>query len=105
MFNLGWHELHIAAKAKLAGDAAGAGRAPRRKRPYDNRKRKELAVYKRKGDAFKNNGLSESRLIAILDQDACYCLSASKLPYVCVTPQVRGKHASASTLSSRLSLS
>ena len=73
--NFGWHQLHAAARARLARDVASAGKPARVKRAYDNSKRAAGAAYKRvqKRGKFLRNGASQARVRDILSKDRCSC--------------------------------
>lgn len=73
-FDFGWQKLHAAARARLAGDAAQAGRPEKKKRHYDNTKRAQASTYKRtsKRGKFIKNGLSPQRLVSVLATDPCH---------------------------------
>ena len=73
-FDFGWQKLHAAARARLAGDAAQAGKSEKKKRHYDNTKRAKASTYKRavKAGKFIKNGLSRQRLVSVLATDPCH---------------------------------
>lgn len=76
VLNFGWHSLHHAAKARFMSDTAAAGKPTQSKRHYNNSGRASRAEYARKGDTFKKNGKSSSRIISLFAQSECLCYFA-----------------------------
>ena len=76
VLNFGWHSLHHAAKARFMRDTAAAGKPLQSKRPYNNSGRASRAEYARKGDTFKKNGKSSSRILSLFAQPRCLCYFA-----------------------------
>ena len=74
VFNFGWEKLHALSKANFMREVGKAGHHSKPKRHYNNSDRANRAAYKRKrAQTFRDNGLSESRLLTVLNQDTCLC--------------------------------
>lgn len=74
VFNFGWEKLHALSKASFMREVGKAGHQSKQKRHYNNSDRANRAAYKRKrAQTFQDNGLSESRLLKVLNQETCLC--------------------------------
>ena len=74
VFNFGWHSLHLAEKARFSKSAGDMGKRPKPKRAYNNSGRASQATLDRsKSKSFRDNGLSEQRLLHVLAKDECLC--------------------------------
>ena len=73
ILSFGWHGLHSAAKARFQREVSAAGKHPKQKRHYNNASREARGAYVRKTDTFKKNGMSSTRITAVLCQDQCLC--------------------------------
>ena len=66
--------MHVAAKAHFMREVAKAAQPKKSRRHYDNTSRSSRAVQKRHlKTSFKENGLSEARLVKVLSQETCLC--------------------------------
>ena len=80
VFSFGWHNIHVAAKARFAAEAASAGQPPKKKRPYDNSRRASEAAYQRatSSTSHRENGVSQERVLNLLSKEQCLCFLVLK---------------------------
>lgn len=84
VFNFGWHSLHAAAKSRFTREAEQAGKPVVHKRAYDNSARSSQATYdwKKSSNKYRENGLSEERLLNVLAREQCNCNPGCALAFL-----------------------
>ena len=85
VFEMGWQALHKFDSATMWSKMQKQLPA-QKKRPYDNRKREQMAKGKQRSDAFRKNGMDTGRIQILLNSRACECnLFRIASPGICDT--------------------
>ena len=85
VFEMGWQALHKFDSATMWSKMQEQLPA-QKKRPYDNRKREQMAKGKQRSDAFRKNGMDTGRIQILLNSRACECnLFRIASPGICDT--------------------
>ena len=72
IFEMGWQALHKFDSARM-GSKMQNQHLEKTKRPYNSRKREQMARGSQRSDAFRKNGMDKHRVQKLLSSKACEC--------------------------------